>query len=305
MKRPFVLVLLAAQVLFARAVMAQEARVTPLNPLSPDALAAVFALFNYDEDIPLAPHVVERTEDTLSVREKFVITGVRGDRVPGYLAVPKSGPSPYAVVLLLHAGAFSKDSWWTEQSYGGRDLTDDLLSSGFAVVALDAQFHGERSGNADYLPIPTMYFAREWFGRIRDLMIESIGDYRRLLDHLSSDSRLDLDRVGTVGHSTGGIMGLDLAAVDRRIRTVVAVVAALSTPWLYPITPTNLAPAIKVPVLLMVGRSDPLISMADSEGLYESLPGPKEFVVYDSGHELPNENNRQAAEWLRRHLQSR
>ena len=79
MQCPFVLVLLGAQVLFARAIMAQEARVTPLNLLNPDALAAVFALFNYDGDFPLATHAVERTEDTpvsQSVRSSL-ITGVR------------------------------------------------------------------------------------------------------------------------------------------------------------------------------------------------------------------------------------
>jgi predicted esterase len=100
-------------------------------------------------------------------------------------------------------------------------------------------------------------------------------------------------------------MGLGLAAVDSRVKTVVAAVAALSAPWLYPIMPTNISPAVKVPVLLMAGRSDELITMEESGLLYESLPGPKEFLAFDAGHELPSESNQQAADWLRHHLQSR
>lgn len=275
---------------------------TPRMPLSGDALTAVQAFFEYDRSIPLDPHVVERAEDALSTREKFVITGVRGDRVPGYIAIPKAGSPPYPVVLLLHAGALSKESWWMDQGYGGRDLTDALLSAGIAVVALDAQMHGERSAYADYLSIRTMYFELRWLNRYRELVIESIGDYRRAIDHLSSYSQLNLERVGAVGHSMGGLMALGLASVDSRIKTVVAAVAAISDSWLYPITPSNLSPAIGVPVLLLVGRSDPLISMADSERLHALLKGPKEIVVYEAGHQLPDENNQVAEAWLRSRL---
>lgn len=288
--------------LLAGALLAQEVDPRPRTPLDPSVLQAVRAVFAYDQSIPLAAVVLEQTEDELSVREKIVFTGIRGDRVPGYLAVPKDGRAPYPVVLLLHAGTFSKEAWWTEEIYGGRALTEDLLRAGIAVAALDAQYHGERSANIDYLPISEMYFERKWFHRYREVLMESIGDYRRALDYLEEDERLDLTRVGAVGHSTGGIIGLGLAAVDDRVTVAAAGVAAISDPWLYPVTPTNLAPAIGAATLLLVGRADHMITQADSERLFVSLSEPKHMVTYDSGHLLPPESNEEAARWLRRFL---
>lgn len=272
-------------------------------PLGLEALGAVLAVFDYDAQVPLDARVLERQEVEGSVREKFVFTGVRGDRVPGYLAIPTNGEGPFPVILLLHAGAFSKELWWMGESYGGRGLTRELLASGFAVVALDAQYHGERSANIDYLSLRSIYFELEWLSRYRDLLFESIGDYRRLLDYLSSSRpQLDPERIGAAGHSMGGIMSLGLAAADARVRTVVAAVAALAESWLYPISPLNLAPAIGVPVLLMAGSSDPLIAMQDSQALHAALPGPKDLVVYEAGHVLPAESNAVAVEWLARHI---
>jgi dienelactone hydrolase len=274
----------------------------PRTPHDSATLSAILSLFRYDAEIPLMPMTLGLTDTELGPREKFVITGVRGNRVPGYLAVPNTASPPFPVVLLLHAGTRSKEAWWSEQVYGGRHLTEDLLEAGFAVVALDAQYHGERSAGIDFLPARSMYFERAWTHRWRDLLIESIGDYRRALDYLVDDSRLDMRRVGAIGHSTGGIMAVGLAAVDDRIGAVVAVVAAVSDPWLFPITPTNLATALHAPVLVLAGSSDQLIALEDTERFYASIRAPKELVVYQTGHLLPPENNQQAAAWFRRFL---
>jgi hypothetical protein len=71
-------------------------------------------------------------------------------------------------------------------------LTHSLLSAGIAVLALDAQYHGERAANNDYLSLREMYFEKEWFARYRDMVVESTRDYLRALDYLATRPEIDL-----------------------------------------------------------------------------------------------------------------
>jgi cephalosporin-C deacetylase-like acetyl esterase len=78
--------------------------------------------------------VLEKYGTRNYVREKIVFTGVRGDRVPCCLAIPKTGSKPYPIVLMFHIGAGSKESWWDPMSFErGQSYTDTLLSLGIAV----------------------------------------------------------------------------------------------------------------------------------------------------------------------------
>jgi len=146
------------------------------QPLGDEALRAVLRFFEYDQSVPLDARIVSRAEIDGHLREKIVFTGGRGVRIPGYLALPVVGEPPYPIVLALHGGNFSKESWWQAESFEhGGVLTQAVIDSGVAVLALDAQHHGERAANNDYLPIGEMYFEHAWFARYRDLLVESDG----------------------------------------------------------------------------------------------------------------------------------
>ena len=268
-----------------------------------EALRATLRFFDYDRGIPLNARVVARLDSPEYVREKIVFSGGRGDRVPGYLGLPTAGEGPYPVVLALHGGNFSKESWWLAESFErGGLLTDALLRSGIAVLALDAQYHGERAANNDYLPLEQMYFEHGWFARYRDMLVESVMDWRRALDYLESRPEIDMQRIGIIGHSTGGIMAAHLAALDARIGTIVLCVAALSEDWLYPLQPVQFAARIDkaARVLVLAGRSDPLINVEDTQRFFTRIGSEqKELRFYDSGHELPEEYLERALAWLR------
>ncbi|MBI4811312.1 MAG: alpha/beta fold hydrolase [Ignavibacteriales bacterium] len=276
-----------------------------LNSLSAESFKAVAALFKYDRTIPLDVQIVERFETKVYIREKIVFTGVRGDRVPGYLALPKNGTTPNPVVLLFHIGAGSKDSWWDATSFErGPEFTDSLLEYGIAVLAIDAQFHGERSVNNDYLPIQQMYYDYKWFYRYRDGIIQTIGDCFRAIDYLSERKEIDVQRIGVLGHSIGGAMAIIYAALDQRVKSIVASVAAFSEPWLYPITPINLAGGVQAPTLILGGRNDIVISTDTIQRLYSVIGAEvKEIELYSSGHRLPEENINRSVNWLYKYLQ--
>jgi dienelactone hydrolase len=271
------------------------------QPIGDEAYRAVLSFFDYDRSVPLDPRILSKVETPEYVREKIVFTGGRGDRVPGFLAWPKAGRPPYPIVLQLHAGAMSKDSWWQDDSFErGGQVTRSLLAAGIAVLALDAQFHGERSANNDYLPIQELYFEKQWFGRFRDLIVETGRDWLRALDYLANRTEVDLNRIGAIGHSMGGIVTTHLAALELRVKVVVCCVSALSESRLYPLAAVNFAPRMwDKHVLILAGRSDPLVSVADSEHLFSQIQSSdKQLEFFDSDHRLPETYLDLAVSWL-------
>jgi cephalosporin-C deacetylase-like acetyl esterase len=144
-----------------------------MAPIGSEAFEVMRQFFDYDKGIPLEASVVERTDGDEYVREKIVFRGPRDSRVPGYLAIPKKGASPYPCVLQLHGIGSSKESWWSDESFSsGGKLTKELLNAGFAVLSLDAEYHGERLANNDFESPEVFTFQRGWLLRTRDMTLQ-------------------------------------------------------------------------------------------------------------------------------------
>ena len=282
----------------------ESASTVALKPLSAEQFLAVSSLFQYDSAISLDARVLNKKETDWYIREKIVFTGVRGDRVPGYLFIPNNNNPRHPLILLLHAGSASKETWL--QSDGlerGKILSDTLLKLGFAIIALDAQYHGERAVNNDYLPIGTMFYNYKWFFRFRDGMIETAGDYFRVVDYLRTRPEIDLSRLGIVGYSMGGVTGFIFAAINQDVKAIVGCVAAVSEPWIYPLTPINMAQEIQAPTLLLAGRSDPFISVDKSERLYNALNAEqKKLEMLDCDHWLPDDYIDRTVNWITNYI---
>jgi dienelactone hydrolase len=301
------LLLIALIMVFANAVALAAQEVDPkagAKPLDSSTFRAVSALFRYDQSIPLDARVLDRIEADSYIREKIVFTGVRGGRVPCYLAYPKSQKGRLPIILLIHAGASSKEAWWEADSFErGKLLCEKLLQLGFAILALDGQFHGERSINNDYLPVGSMVYDKKWFFRIRDGVMETVGDYFRAIDYLKSRAEVDVTRIGLAGHSMGGMIALIFAALSPNVKAAVGCVAACADSWMYPATPVNMAQGILAPTLLLAARSDEFFSIDSSERLYASLKTKdKKLEFYDGGHRLPESNVARTVEWLQQHM---
>lgn len=119
-------------------------------------------------------------------------------------------------------------------------------------------------------------------------------DMVRGLDYLLTRSDIDPDRIGVIGVSGGGLLALGHAAIDPRVKAVVAGQAALinfrhnealasnkeaSDPlflrtWDY-FEPLHLAPRISAPTLLTSGGLDRTCTAASIRLVYEKLPGIK------------------------------
>ena len=190
--------------------ISQETTSYEIEPMGDEAYQVLLQFFRYDRDVPLEARVVQREDSTSYIREKIIFTGVQ-DRVPGYLAIPKTGIPPYPCVLQLHGAGGSKSDWWEGRDLQAIRFTRELLSRGFAVLALDAQYHGERALNYDYEPPMSKFMIT-----LRDVLIQSIVEHRRAIDYLTTRAEIDTTRIGIVGSSMGGRFTYILTAIEPR-----------------------------------------------------------------------------------------
>ena len=273
-----------------------------MTPFGAEGFAVLREFFRYDEEVPLEARRVERIEQPGSVREKLVFRGIRDSRVPAYLALPTHGEPPYPCVILLHGIGGSKEGWWLEEaSHSGRLLTDGLLAAGYSVLALDAEYHGERLANNDYESATVFTFQRGWIQRTRDMIVQTVVEHRRAIDLLETRDDVDATRVGIVGYSMGGMLTFMLAAVEPRVSAAVACVPPLMREDHSPIAIHHYAPRItSQPFLMLVAEEDPAnITPEEARRVHDLIASPaKELGSYEGGHLLPPEWTGRAVDWM-------
>ena len=184
-------------------------------------------------------------------------------------------------------------------------MTERLLGAGFAVFAMDSQYHGERAASNDYESPFVFTLERNWLHRARDMVAQSAVEARRGIDYLETRDDIDTDRIGIVGYSMGGLMTFELAAVEPRIRAAVAAVTPILKQDHSALAAHNFAPYVgETRFLMLMGREDSRnYSVEDAHQLHTLLGGPvKELSFYESGHKLPVDWTRAASEWMQRHL---
>lgn len=273
----------------------------PIVAASPEVFHAVSQFYEYDRKAPLQAEVIGRNETPGYRREKIVFTGAQRSRVPGYLALPKQGQGPFPVVLLIDGLTGSKDRWFQEDSWPhGTLVTSALVEAGFAVLALDAPYHGERAAENDFR-IP-----QELAG-LREMMSRSIVEHRRAIDYLATRAEVDTSRIGSLGLSGGGIVTFALAGLDSRVKAAVAgltPVGMMRVPIAIPIAPHVFAGANSdTPFLMIMGRSDSFYTVEEAQRLFETIRSPrKELILYQGGHRPLPEYASQSAAWFRKHL---
>lgn len=298
--------LLSFLILTAPAIRAEE---TYPNPIGEEAFKLLVSMYDYDPAIPLEARVVELVEEEGTERRKIVFRGARGYLVPGYLEFPKAIEPPYPCVLLMHGWSGAKDRWWRDGGYiYGGETRKALLDRGYAVFALDAQAHGDRIAENDYAVVndynePDTPLRKNYFS-LRDILTQTILDYRRGLDYLAVRGDIDMDRIGIVGYSMGGFHAVSLTAVEPRIKAAVGCVVPVSWREDAILDPANYMRGIgDRPFIMLQGKTDSLCNEAQSKALYSLIEGDTtRLVLYDAGHKLPPEWVGEAIPWLAERL---
>lgn len=197
----------------------------------PDVLAKVLQSLG---DLPPRPapprvRVISRELRRGYTLEKVAIdNGVDGE-VTSLFLLPTGRKGPLPAILWLHSSTPDKTQIIIPNTNGGAEpLGEVLVNAGYAVLAPDAYWHGDRVGTGPSGPAETARDEQEslfklnlWFGRTLWGMF--VRDDQVALDYLCSRPEVDRGRIGATGMSMGSTRAWWLAAVDERVAAVVAV----------------------------------------------------------------------------------
>jgi dienelactone hydrolase len=282
----------------------------PYPRVSREAFEARLPFFAYDKDIPLDGRAVFEKDAERSTRWKVVFRGVQGFLVPGYLEIPKDAEKPYPLVVLMHGWSGNKDGWWDENNYiSGSEMRTALLESGYAILAFDASAHGERSNEIDYLHVnkyedPAAPQRRNYFS-IPEIVIQTVKDCRRALDYMEARGDIDMDRVGVLGYSMGGVNTMLLLAIEPRFKMGVACVPPFYNASWKPAEPVDYTWGIgDKPLLMLMGRTDGFYTEAEIEASRKAYLNPEttKTIWYDRDHKLTPIYVPDALAWVKEHL---
>ena len=271
--------------------------------LSSEAFEVMRLFFTYDKEIPLEAAIIKTTDQEGYKLEKIEFNSVHENRVPGILAIPKTGKAPFPCVLLLHGAGKTKDAWWVE-SDNHFGLAQKLLASGYAVMMLDAKYFGERKSENEYYSPSVFIFEKHWRYLERDLMVQTTIDYRRSIDYLETRSEIDATKIGAIGSSMGAMMTFFLTGVEPRVKVAVAKATPNIQRKYSANSAYNFAAAIKTqPFLMLMGKDDPWSGVKGSKQMFDLVSSStKELIFYESGHQLPEEWKEQATNWVKKYL---
>lgn len=295
---------------------------TNAQPYGKDASADL--LFGYDKHLPLQPEVTEQ-EDAAGYKVfKVTYRSSHDQRVPAFLILPKGKEGEkLPCVLLMHGLGSDKNMF--------KMMWGTLASAGYALFAIDAQYHGERKPK-DSLQI---FGTHPYY--TRDALAQTVVDLRRAVDFLETRAEIDPSRIGYIGASMGGIIGSMFAGVDERVQAPVLLVAGGN--WkvmmekstlpnvadgrekladrmseaikaLDPIDPVHWVGKISPrPVLFINGDGDTVVPVDSNKALHEAAKEPKQIVWYKGPHvppptEIPNILN-MITNWLNTHVKNK
>ena len=171
-----------------------------------------------------------------------------------YSQAAVAGVEPFPVVLYSHG--------WTGLRTNGLDQIEALVSHGFIVVAADHTYGAAATAFPDGELVVYEPTALPEFGTVPDeeydeaavlLVATYAADLHFILDELQRlngdpgwllSGRLDLDRIGVFGHSTGGGAAVSACATDGRCDAVAGL-----DPWVEPVPQEILDGGIDIPFL--------------------------------------------------------
>ncbi|MCX8191673.1 MAG: alpha/beta fold hydrolase [Nitrososphaerales archaeon] len=235
-----------------------------------------------------------------------------GQKIYGNLHLPYKG-SP--CIITLHGLESSKDSikWLM--------IASKLYEEGYACLRFNFRGCGEGEEKSE--------------GMFEDVTLSArINDYRSALQFLQSTGKVDMNRLGVIGSSFGGMVAI--AGKDPRVKAIVT----LGTPYKIPrfdrpmipreegeyyILPSgrrfkrtfyedlkkyDLLRDIKdaPPILIIHGSSDTIVPLEHAKRLYEAASSPKRFEIIDGADHVFSNNDHLkrvidlSLEWFKRYL---
>ncbi len=225
-------------------------------------------------------------------RRTLRYAGGDGARVPALVLQPAAADGARPAVILQHGANTGKDDHYI-QSPARR-----WARQGWTVLAIDLAHHGERAESTPSDPL----VRRRLIGQPA-FVAQSVADLAAGVDLLTSMPEVDAARIGYVGFSLGGMLGIVFTAQESRIRAAAIVIAGSFAHTRYwergdsdderarrraaaeATDPAFFAAAIAPRPLLMVNTTDdPIFPRAAVDTLFTAAREPKELRWHPGTH---------------------
>lgn len=263
-------------------------------------LVPVETFYLYDKHLPLNVETKIIKKNQFATTYEIFFDSINNQRVSGLLLLPNLGLKKYPVILYLHGSGMSREI---------PDMALPLITQkGLALFSISAFNTNERR-------LPGKSLSSGYFLENRQGIIQTVVDYQRGLDVLSTREDIDMNRVGIIGLSLGTIQGSILFGLDKRIKVSAFAVGGGDLELMAkksilisrffdfgkmnydlsqlkaiasPIDPVNFAKNNKGrPTLMVNGRKDEIVPAECARKLYENFQEPKHIIWYDGGHVPP------------------
>jgi len=259
-------------------------------------------LFDYDVTLPIK---LDPIEGPSIQNVKF--DSPTGNRVEAYVVTPQ-GAGPFPGILWVH---------WYEPHSPNSNRTQ-FLSEALALA---------EEGVVSLL-ISTMWTPVDWFSTRKldddhDSSIRQVIHLRRSVDVLASLPKVDIERLGYVGHDFGAMYGAILASLDKRLKTFVLMAGtSCFSDWfllgqkdlpddqrqayiekMAKFDPVNFVEqAAPASVFLQFGDNDWFVPLEKAQSFFEAAQEPKKMEVYKAQHDLDDRARHFRRAWLREKL---
>jgi dienelactone hydrolase len=183
------------------------------EPKKPAVKITTPYLTAHDAPLDVKESIVKEEETFTQYRVEF--NGIKGDRVPSYLYVPKNQPkskAPYPAILLQYGSGGNKNTNYIVL------IGKEFVKRGFVVLTIDSPGQGERR-------------VKDKKSNILDEVLNDsakklhyCADYSRAVDMLAARPEVDKERLCFLGISYGAITGIVYVAHDPRIKAMASMV---------------------------------------------------------------------------------
>ena len=168
--------------------------------------------------VALAPQVTSGREGNGVRFEKITISSENGVRVPILLATPTSSATTrHPVIICLHGLGGNKEGFTGD--------LEEYARLGFVACALDARYHGERSGDLSKAMVEAFRTGKE-----HPYLWDTVWDTWKTIDYLETRPDVDKKRIGVMGISLGGHTAWMVSA-DLRVKVLVPCISVCSWRW--------------------------------------------------------------------------
>ena len=217
------------------------------------------------------------------------------------LHLPHQSRPPYQAVVWVGAGGRVSLDRAREEAY--LDATDFFVQSGRVLVNPILAGTYERQGEdtvADRFRTPNQR---------RAILAQWTQDVRRTLDYLEAREDIDGSRVAFAAVSGGALYGISILPHEPRFRAATLWGLGFFGGNFYsPMEFTDLVRRISIPVLMLNGTFDPLLSVEKQVepmfGLFGAPEADKRLVVFEASHwPYPHDSViKESLDWLDRYL---